>query len=324
MTKIDAHVHVRTGKPDIMEFGESEGFKLLTINVRSHSQAYIDSQAYFAQLMIERYPDRISYVTTFSMENFEDPSWSEKVISQLKKDFEAGAIGVKVWKDIGMTFRDSLGNFVFINDPLFDPVFEFIASSKKTVVAHIGEPKNCWLPIDSMTVNNDKNYFKAHPQYHMYLHPEYPSHEKLVASRDQLLTNQPDLKVVGAHLGSLESDVDALAERMDRFPNFAVDMAARICHFQVQNREKVRNFIIKYQDRLLYATDFVINDQDDQEQKKTALQEEWHADWAYFASSESMTSPKVNGSFQGLGLEESILRKIYYGNAIKWFPGLFE
>lgn len=323
ITKVDAHAHIRTADPAIMELARAEGFKFLTINTGSSSQEHIDNQMKFAKKVKANYPEDISYITTFSMENFEDPSWTEKVISKIGKDFEEGAIGMKVWKDIGMTFRDSLGNFIFIDDPMFDPIFDFVASQHKTVIAHIGEPKNCWLPIESMTVNNDKAYFKAHPEYHMYLHPDYPSYEKLVASRDNLLAKHPDLILVGAHLGSLEWDVDELAARLDRFPNFAVDMAARVCHLQVQDREKVRAFINKYQDRLLYATDLVISD-DNLEQQMAFVEKEWKSDWEYFATNEQMDSPNVNGSFTGLGLDEEILKKIYYANALKWYPGIFE
>ena len=323
ITKVDAHVHIRTVDPGIMELAKAERYKFLTINTRSSSQEHIDNQMRFAKYVKENYPDDISYITTFSMENFEDPSWTEEVIKTIGKDFEEGAVGLKVWKDIGMTFRDSLGNFIFIDDPLFDPIFDFVASQKKTVIAHIGEPKNCWLPIESMTVNNDKEYFKGHPEYHMYLHPDYPSYEKLVESRDNLLSRHPDMILVGAHLGSLEWDVDELAERLDRFPNFAVDMAARVCHLQVQDREKVRKFIIKYQDRLLYATDLVISD-DNFEQQMAFIEKEWKADWKYFATNEPMDSPNVDGSFTGLGLNKEILKKIYYANAVKWYPGIFE
>jgi predicted TIM-barrel fold metal-dependent hydrolase len=306
-----------------MELARAEGFRFLTINTRSSSQEHIDMQMRFARAVKQNYPDRISYITTFSMEDFEDPSWTDGVIRTLQKDFEQGALGLKVWKDIGMTFRDSLGNFLFIDDPLFDPIFDFVANQGKTVIAHIGEPKNCWLPIDSMTVNNDKLYFRDHPQYHMYLHPDYPSHERLVESRDNLLAKHPDLRLVGAHLGSLEWDVDELAERLDRFPNFAVDMAARVCHLQVQDRKKVRDFIIKYQDRLLYATDLVISEENFQQQVDW-IEKEWKADWKYFATNEVMESPHVDGEFSGLGLDVKILKKIYRDNALKWYPGLFE
>lgn len=323
MSKIDAHVHIRTSNPAIMDFARSEGFKLLTINTRSNSQAYIDEQKEYATKMNDMYPDDISWLTTFSMENFEDPGWAEEVIGKLQADLDQGASGFKVWKDVGMTFRDSLGNFVFLDDPLFEPVLEFMQASGKPLLAHIGEPRNCWLPLDSMTVNGDRSYFTDNPQYHMYLHPEYPSHERLMESRDHVLAHYPDLKLVGAHLGSLEWDVDVLAERLDRYPNFAVDLAARVCHLQIQEREKVRVFLEKYQDRVLYATDLGIRDGNFEDSREW-LENEWHSDWTYFATDSLMNSRHTDKSFRGLDLDEEILRKIFYSNAVDWYPGAFE
>ena len=323
MIKIDAHVHIRTEDPAIMEYAGSEGFKLLTIITRSNSQEYIDRQREYAMKMNGLYPNDISWLATFSMENFEEPDWAEGVIRKLQEDLDQGAAGFKIWKDIGMTFRDSLGNFVFIDHPLLEPILSFMAESKKPLLTHIGEPLNSWLPIDSMTVNGNMSYFRNHPEYHMYLHPDYPSHEKLMESRDRVLATYPDLNMIGAHLGSLEWDVDVLAERLDRYPNFAVDMAARVCHFQVQEREKVRNFIIKYQDRLIYATDASVS-QENVEDKIEWLENEWRSDWRYFATDSLMSSRKVENDFRGLDLSEEVLRKIYYTNALKWYPGIFE
>jgi hypothetical protein len=62
-----------------------------------------------------------------------------------------------------------------IDDPRLDTVLNFIAQTGITLLSHQGEPKNCWLPIDQMTVEGDKRYFKENPKYRMYLHPEYPS-----------------------------------------------------------------------------------------------------------------------------------------------------
>jgi predicted TIM-barrel fold metal-dependent hydrolase len=324
MTKVDSHVHIRTERTDIMEFAQKEGFKFLNISVGSGDQAKIDKQNQYARMMYEKYPESFSYITTFSMENFEEPAWSEEVIRKLKQDFSQGAIGVKVWKDIGMTFRDSLGNFIFIDDPRFDPIFNFIADNNKTVIGHIGEPKDCWLPLDSMHLNNHRNYYRAHPEYHMYLHPDYPSYDKIITSRDNMLSRYPDLRFIGAHLGSLEWSVDELAKRLDRYPNFAVDLAARVGNLQAQDRDKVRDFILKYQDRLLYATDFEISEEDDFEKRKASLEMDWKQDWKYFATDEIMESPDVNGSFKGLKLREDVLRKIYFENATKWIPGIFE
>jgi len=321
--KIDAHVHIRTTDQAIMEYALLEGFQLITVNTRSNSQEYINDQKYYAMNMKEAYPEDIEWLATFSMEGFEEPGWAERVVQELQEDLEQGAVGFKIWKDIGMTFRDSIGRFIFLDDPLFKPILEFMELSGQPLLTHIGEPRNCWLPIDSMTVNNDKSYYRNHPQYHAYLQIHIPSHERLMESRDHVLATYPNLKMVGAHLGSLEWDVDVLAERLDRYPNFAVDMAARVCHFQVQDREKVREFIINYQDRLLYGTDLGISD-DFGEQKRAWLEKQWHSDWAYFATDEVLSSQNLDHDFQGLGLDPRVLRKLYYTNAVRWYPDAFN
>src|SRR5258708_25778172 len=99
------------------------------------------------------------------------------------------------------------------------------------------------------------------------------------------------MRFVGDHLDSLEWDVDELDKRLDKFSNMAVDMAARICHLQFQsksNREKVRQFIIKYQDRLIYATDSEISETSKPEEVKKHVHETWLADWKYFLKDDMM------------------------------------
>ncbi len=194
-----------------------------------------------------------------------------------------------------------------------------------TLVAHIGEPRNCWLPLDSMTVNNDRKYFADNPQYHAYLHPEIPHYWKQVASRDSVLAHHPNMRLVGCHLGSLEFDVDELARRFDIYPNFAVDLAARVCHLQVQDREKVRAFLIKYQDRVLYGTDLGAGREYMQtsiDSTVTRIKETYDKDFRYFATDEEMEVWEVNGKFRGLALPADVLRKIFHDNALKWYPGI--
>lgn len=76
----------------------------------------------------------------------------------------------------------------------------------KPLVFQIAEPKNCWFPVEKMTFNSDMSYFKAHPNYHMYLHSDYPSYEKLIEARDKMIAKHPSLKIIGCHLGSFELD----------------------------------------------------------------------------------------------------------------------
>jgi hypothetical protein len=320
--KIDTHIHINSESTAFAEQAKEDNFLLLDISVDVPEYPNVAEQQRLALLQIKQNPDQIKYLTAFSLNEWDSTNWADKTIAQLKKSFELGALGIKLWKNIGMVYKDSSGRFIMIDNPKFDPVIQFIIDQDKTVMGHLGEPKNCWLPLEQMTVENDRSYFKEHPRYHMFLHPEYPSYEDQINARDRFIERHPDMRFVGAHLGSLEWDVDELAKRLDKFPNMAVDMAARIPHLQHQtvlDREKVRRFFIKYQDRLTYGSDSGISDTTNVILQKKNLHNTWLNDWKYFVTDETMTASEVKGSFQGLKLPKKIIDKVFRVNAIKWF-----
>ena len=155
----------------------------------------------------------------------------------------------------------------------------------------------------------------------MYKHPDLPSYEEQIAARDRMLEKNPNLIFMGAHLGSLEWSVDELAKRLDKFPNMSVDMAARIGQVFYQtkeDREKVRAFFIKYQDRILYATDMEDSGMADPIKKQSEMHNVWLQHWKYFTSEDVMTSDLISGEFQGLRLPRDVIDKIYLKNAKKW------
>jgi predicted TIM-barrel fold metal-dependent hydrolase len=320
--KIDTHTHHNSESTALIEAAIEANFYLLTVNVDVPSYPPLAEQIRLSLLQKSKNPEHIDFLSTISLENWSDPDWAEKETERIKLTFEQGAIGIKIWKNIGMTYKDEKGDFIMADHPRLEPIFQFVQDQGKTLMAHLSEPKNCWLPLDEMTVNNDRNYFREHPEYHMYLHPEYPSYEQQVEARDNLLAKFPEIRFVGAHLGSLEWDIDELAKRLDRFPNMAVDMAARIGHLQFQSQkdlQKVRNFMIKYQDRLIYGTDLGIAGTPDTERVKANARATWEADWKYFVSDQTMENSVVSGSFQGLKLPKEVVDKIYFHNAVKWF-----
>jgi hypothetical protein len=320
--KVDIHVHINSTDSALIDQARADHFRLLTINVDYPDFPPLADQRRIAQAQVASHPEIVAYAAAFSMRGWDEPGWQERVIQGLDADFAAGAVAVKVWKNIGMEFRDAQGHLVMIDDPKFDPVFEHIRERQKVLIGHQGEPYNCWLPTDDMTVKGDKEYFREHPQYHMFLHPELPSYEQQMAARDRMLERNPHLKFMGAHMASLEWSVDRLSAFLDRYPNTVVDLAARMGQVEFQshhNRDKVRRFFIRYQDRLLYGTDLTQDAGADAKEMRGEAHTTWLRDWKYLATDLTFRNPDLDAPVHGLGLPKDVVRKIYSTNAERWY-----
>jgi hypothetical protein len=290
--KIDSHIHINSNDGAFEDIAAADSFLLITLGVDHGDSANMKSQHDYAVASVEKHPGRIFYGSSFVFDTagFGSMEWIMNTQTEISNGIAGGAVAVKIWKNVGMTVQDRTGKFIMIDDPRLDDIIKYIIYKGLPITGHLGEPRNCWLPLDKMTVSSDSSYFARNPQYHMFLHPEYPTYEDQINSRDH--------------------------------PNMAADMSARICHLQYQSasdREKVRNFIIKYQDRLLYGTDAGYSGSNNPEGFKKRMHETWLDDWKYLTSDEQMTSDKFRGTFQGLKLPKEVVRKIYSENAIKWY-----
>ena len=320
--KYDSHIHIESEKAMLADQAQKDNFHMLTINGDWGSMPVAEQQR-LALLAIDKQPKYVTFASSFEVKNWKDASWTDQTISHLKGSFDKGAVAVKVWKNIGMELKDDQGKFVMIDHPRFDTVLDFIEKNNVTLLSHQGEPRNCWLPLDQMTVRGDSNYFAQNPQYHMYLHPEYPSYEDQINARDRMIEKHPKLRIVSVHLASLEWNVDEIAKRLDKYPNMAVDIAARIEHLQntaSTDWQKIYDFFIKYQDRILYGTD-VVESSDSKGTITEELHTKWMNDWKFFVSDETLTNSDRK-TYKGLKLPKDVVDKIYAKNIETWIPGI--
>lgn len=323
MAPIDTHIHLFQPDP---RFGE-----LMTrLNLRGLNICVLDDRdPFFKSLEVQRDDarkvrqvtgGRAVICTTFSPYDFQSPGFAHRAILQLNADFADGAIAVKIYKVMGMEMKDKAGKNVLPDNPAFEPIYQDIAAHNRTVVAHIAEPDSCWAPPNP--ASPDYQYYKEHPQEYAYTHPEWPSKAAILAARDHFVAQNPKLRVVGAHLGSMEVDVNQIAQRFDRYPNFAVDTAARVQYLMMQPRDKVRAFLFKYQDRVVYGTDLDGLPDGNTAGELKSWKDTYRRDWIYFSSTRSV---EYHGhSYPGLALPEPVLRKIFHENAVHWFPGITE
>ena len=329
--KFDAHVHANVADPALLAIAKRDGFELLSINVDYPDFPPLAMQAQVAEEDRAKDPRTFHFAAAFTMKGFGTPGWTERTNAMLDAAFAKGAVAVKVWKNIGMVEKDSAGKRVFLDDPRFDGVMKHLEARGIPLIAHQAEPKNCWLPLDQMTTENDRSYFKEHPEYYMYLHPEEPSYEQLMAHRDAFVARHPKLRFDGAHMASLEWSTDRLASFLDKYPNAVVDLAARMSNLQVQSNAdiaKVRAFFVKYQDRLLYGTDLTQSppDPNARAQNPPATDDfegeadrTWRADWRYLATPLSQRVDAINADTPGLALPKPVIDKVYWANARRFF-----
>jgi predicted TIM-barrel fold metal-dependent hydrolase len=330
--KFDAHVHANTDDRAFLAIARKDGFEILSINVDYPDFPPLPMQARVAHTLQAADPRRFHFATTFSMTGFGSDRWTQDAIRAIDSEIRRGALGVKVWKNIGMVEKNPQGRFIMLDDPGFDEVMRHVEALRVPLIAHQAEPKNCWLPLEEMTTENDRSYFRDHPEYHMYLHPEQPSYESLMAARDHFVARHPRLNFVGAHVGSLEWSVDALAKFLDTYPNATVDLAARMTQVQYQSKsgyDKVRQFFIDYQDRILYGSDLTQNPADAAQRAQNPPVDAaefpkeadafWRSDWSYLATASMQHIDAIEADVQGLALPQRVVDKIYYFNARRVF-----
>jgi hypothetical protein len=327
VVKIDVHMHLHNPAPAFMAAAKRQNFKVLTINVDYPDFPPLDEQQRVAIALKKQFPQDVAWAASFPVDGSDQPAWLPATRQRIDAAMKAGAVGVKVWKNIGMSLKGGDGKLVMIDDARFAPLFEDFAQQGIPLLGHQGEPHNCWLPLDKMTVNNDREYFKAHPQYHMHLHPEMPSWEAQMAARDRMVAAHPKLRFIGVHLASLERDVGELAAFLDKFPQAKVDVAARIGQLQYQSqkdRERVRRFFIQYQDRILYGSDIAQGPGQDGAALAKEAEAVWRMHWRYFNTSDSFKVADLDQPVKGLALPREVVDKLYRKNAEHAFPGAWS
>jgi predicted TIM-barrel fold metal-dependent hydrolase len=318
---IDVHVHVFKTDPAFQALLERLHLTLVNVLVMDDTLSYrkqLQPQVDDALALVRSSRGHVALCTTFDPYNFNDPTFPSEAIKQLNQNFAQGAVAVKIWKNIGMEIKDPSGKFIMPDDPKFEPIYKEIAKRGKTLMSHVAEPDVAWGPPDPS--DPSWSYYQENPQWFLYNKAGFPAKKTILEARDHILASHPQLRMVGVHLGSMEKDLDGIADRLDRYPNFAVDTAARMEYLMMAPTEKVRAFLIKYQDRILYGTDLDLLATANVLETLKDWESTYVRDWRFLATDE--TFEQDGRKIRGLKLPEPVLRKIYRSNALRWMPGL--
>lgn len=253
------------------------------------------------------HPGRFLTFTLIDFRGIDDPDWSDRETKRLKASFEAGAKGLKFHKSLGLTVRYKNGKLMPVDDPKLDPIWKLCGDMKKPIMIHVSDPAAFFTPLDQY--NERWHELNQHPDW-LFYGEKFPSRAEIHEQRNRVIAKFPNTTFIGAHMGNNPEDLATVGEWLDKYPNFYIDLDARISELGRQPYT-ARKFFLKYQDRIMFGTDTT--------PKVEAFRIYYRfleTDDEYFDCSESH---HLQGFWMiyGIFLPQDVLEKVYRGNAIK-------
>lgn len=237
------------------------------------------------------------------------PGFGARAAAQLERDVEAGAVGLKFFKNFGIDVRDANGDRVPVDHPELDPVFETAGRLGIPVLMHVGEPQSFYDPVDRF--NERWLELTLLPDRRLPA-DRYPGFETMMAERDRLFARHPGTQFIAAHMGWHANDLGRLARLLDELPNVWVETGA-ILYELGRQPWTAREFFTKHQDRVLFGKDRFAPEEFPYYWRTFETRDEYfdyyrryHAFWQMY----------------GMDLPDDVLRKLYYENALALIPGI--
>ena len=180
-----------------------------------------------------------------------EPGWPDRHAASVADSARRGARGIKLWKDIGLRVRDEQGELVFLDDPRLEPMWAAIEENHLPVLVHTADPAAFFEPLDA--TNERAEELSRHPDWHFH-GPGFPPLARLLTALESAVAAHPGIVFIGAHVGCYAEDLDWVDRMLALYPNFNVDIAARIAELGRQPR-RTKRLIDRHPGRVLLGTD---------------------------------------------------------------------
>ncbi len=254
-------------------------------------------------------PGRFIVFTNIDFFGIDEPEWGERTLRQLEADVASGAKGLKIYKSLGLTAKDSRGERIPVNDPRLDPVWSKCGELEIPVLIHTGEPAPFWMDKDG----NNERLLELIERPERYRDPAvYPSWEEVMGEQHDVFRKHPRTKFINAHLGWMGNDLERLGTLMDELPNMYTEIGAVLAELGRQPRF-ARDWLIRYQDRVMFGKD-------------SWRPEEYHVYFRVLETADDYFDyyrrRHAFWKMYGLDLPDDVLRKLYYKNALRVIPGI--
>ncbi|MEZ4796322.1 MAG: amidohydrolase family protein [Flavobacteriaceae bacterium] len=257
----------------------------------------------------DNFPGRFVVFANIDFEGAGSEGWIEKVVAQLEQDVKNGARGLKVYKSLGLRNKDAQGNRLAVNDVRLDPIWAKCGELGIPVLIHSADPASFWDEFDG---DNERWLeLKTHPRRKRSDTDPAPF-QQIMDEQYSIIKKHPSTTFISAHMSWLANDLGKLGKLLDEMPNMNVGIGAIIAELGRQPRF-AKAFITKYQDRVLFGKDSWVPSEFptyfrvlESADEYFPYHKKYHAFWAMY----------------GLDLDDEVLKKVYYKNALRIVPGL--
>lgn len=243
------------------------------------------------------------------------PGFGERLAASLSRSVDAGARGLKVWKDLGLYVRDHDDVLIMPDDERLTRLWEAAADLHVPVLIHTADPIAFFEPVDE--TNERLEELLEHPDWWYGDRSRFPSFDDLMASFERLVRANPDTTFIGAHAGCAADDLGWLERMLATTSNLFADIAARIPELGRRPRT-TRRLMVRHPDRFLFGTDAF---PPDVATYRTVFRFLETAD-EHVPYEPDGSQPQGRWAIEGLELPEDVLRAVYAQNALRLIPGL--
>jgi predicted TIM-barrel fold metal-dependent hydrolase len=230
--------------------------------------------------------------------------------ASLRESAGAGAKGVKVWKDLGLHIRDERGELILPDDPRLQPLWEACAEEGIPVFIHAADPVAFFDPIDER--NERYEQLLDNPDWSFADAERFPRFERLMEALEALVASNPATAIIGVHVGGYAENLGWVGRMLDRYPNYHVDIAARVAELGRQPRA-AHELILGHPDRVLFWIDESPNEREDYAIYFRFLETEDE----HFPHSNKDVPEMGRWAISGIGLPDGVLRQVYAENALR-------
>ncbi len=257
----------------------------------------------------KNHPNRFVIFLNINFEKLDDQGWPQEALTMLEEGVKQGVKGLKVYKSLGLTDKDNEGHRIAVDDPRLAPIWAKCGELGIPVLIHSGEPNSFWNPKDK----NNERWLELKQEPDRYRDPKkYPSFEQIMAEQHHVFRNHPETKFINAHLGWFGNDLARLGKLFDELPNVYTELGAVLAELGRQPTF-ARAWMIQYQDRVMFGKD-------------TYKKEEYYTYFRVLETGDEYfdyyRKRHAHWKMYGLELPDSVLRKVYYENALNVIPGI--